>query len=78
VGPPSEECTVADLDSDEDVDQSDLGLLQICLAGSDVLPPPACLEDPPAAVGLQAPAPVGAPLDADDAAIPRIQFSIRR
>ena len=35
-------CEKADLDSDTDVDTTDLGIFQACVAGPHIPPPPAC------------------------------------
>jgi subtilisin family serine protease len=43
VGPPDPGCEAADLDLDNDVDQSDHGLLQRCLSGEGIPPDPNCL-----------------------------------
>ncbi|MBP7937433.1 MAG: Ig-like domain-containing protein [Phycisphaerae bacterium] len=43
LGPVSEDCKVADLDDDGDVDMSDFGLFQRCFSGPGAHPDPACL-----------------------------------
>ena len=42
AGPPVEGCNEADLDGDNDVDQSDFGLWQRCYGGTDVAVDPNC------------------------------------
>ncbi len=44
LGPPSLGCDVADLDGDDDVDQSDFGHLQRCLSGVDTNADPTCAQ----------------------------------
>ena len=44
VGPPSPGCERADLDADNDVDQSDFGILQRCLGGPDAPVNPSCRQ----------------------------------
>ncbi len=41
-GPPAIGCDLADIDSDDDVDQSDFGLLQRCMTGDTVFGDPNC------------------------------------
>jgi hypothetical protein len=46
-GPPDPGCSKADVDGDNDVDQSDFGFLQRCMSGLGIVSDPDCADPVP-------------------------------
>jgi hypothetical protein len=44
IGPPPRGCASVDLDGDQDVDQLDFGIFQVCLSGPGSPADPACTD----------------------------------